>query len=390
MQELLRQHNLDLLRDLERLGETLQQPNLYIPAELKTFYTWTIQYCAQLQQQVSQNLKDLDIGLDDILTDILSNTHVATRSLQVFNRFFLSPVLRARQSDSLCLRILSWLHHEHPQTKKLSIAMADGGFASWSYPEWPTIYFMPPSYQRRLLYMSLFFHEFGHVLYACHKEEMDLLALELQKEISRLLEPNAIRGDAYSQLQEVRRTEIVETWFEWTQEIFCDAVGLIIGGPAFAHSFSFYFRMLGKDEFTIRREELIGSTHPVTWLRIRLLADRLRRMGFEDIAKNIELSWNKVADLLKLKEDYFGFYELEFLPIVQEKIEDMLLEANPRQFHEQELSCLNEEVNGVTPVQLVNQAWSNFIADSEGYGAWEIGAINAWMNFSDDNVSSGL
>ena len=53
----------------------------------------------------------------------------------------------------------------------------------------PLIYMMPPSAQQGLLYLPLFFHEFGHLLYACHKPEMDALVRELQENLAELLEP---------------------------------------------------------------------------------------------------------------------------------------------------------------------------------------------------------
>lgn len=78
---------------------------------------------------------------------------------------------------------------------------------------------MPPSAQRRLLYLPLFFHEFGHLLYACHKPEMDSLVRYLQQTISQYLEPSAQRDDLHSKREQEWRSLIVETWFEWTHEI---------------------------------------------------------------------------------------------------------------------------------------------------------------------------
>ena len=77
------------------------------------------------------------------------------------------------------------------------MALSDGDFASWPQPNWPTIYFMPPSAQHRLLYLPLFFHEFGHLLYSCHEPELDELIKALQKVIAQFLEPSAQRDDRH-------------------------------------------------------------------------------------------------------------------------------------------------------------------------------------------------
>lgn len=81
---------------------------------------------------------------------------------------------------------------------------------------------------------------------------------------------------------------IVETWSAWTQEFFCDAVGFFMAGPAFAYAFSMYFRTLGWKEYYVPEEELAGRSHPVTWMRIHLLADRARQIGYEDIANDLK------------------------------------------------------------------------------------------------------
>lgn len=70
---------------------------------------------------------------------------------------------------------------------------------------------------------------------------MDDLVRDLQQSIARMLEPAARRNDAQARREQQRRKQIVERWYDWAQEFFCDAVGLLMGGPAFALSFSFYF-----------------------------------------------------------------------------------------------------------------------------------------------------
>jgi hypothetical protein len=326
-----------------------------------------------------QNLGVLSLGQDRILPNILRDTQVITKYLRLFNRYLISPVIRARVSDRLCLRLLNWLHAAHPQTQHIPAAFNDGSFASWPDPRFPTIYFMPPSAQGRLLYLALFFHEFGHLLYACRRREMDDLVKSLQQTISEHLEPSAQRDDVHAKKEQEWRSIIVETWFEWTHEIFCDAVGLVIGGPAFAQSFSLYFRMLGRDEYQLKPEYLVGREHPVTWLRIRLIADRARRMGFSNVAASLESSWLTIAKQMSVTEDYYGFYVPEFLPAIQQTIDDMLEEASPRRFEDHEVDASAQDISLMSPVKLVNQSWDQFYRDAVGYSDWEKDTIHIWL-----------
>ena len=168
---------------------------------MQSFYDWLIVRLDTFNQLIEENLRDLDRQQDSILPDILSNTQVVTRYLQLFNRFLISPVIRVQPSDRLCLKLLSWLHAAHSKTSGIPVAMSDGDFASWPDPRFPTIYFMPPSAQRRLLYLPLFFHEFGHLLFASHKQEMEDLITDLQKQIADFLEPSQQQGDSQSPLE---------------------------------------------------------------------------------------------------------------------------------------------------------------------------------------------
>ena len=158
-----------------------------------------------------------------------------------------------------------------------------------------------------------------------------------------------------------------------------------MGGPAFAYSFSIYFRVLMRDQYHIRPEELEHREHPVTWLRIRLLADRARRMGFEADANALEDTWSKIAATMGVVEDYYGFFTDQFLPSVQQTIDDMIVEAAPRVFGDHEVSTadllrVNSDSRPSSPVQLLNQAWCKFLDDEGGYTVWEKKAIERFLN----------
>lgn len=384
MQDILRQNNADLLREIRLLRERLEEAATALPPELQPFQNWIISFCDQLQATALQNLRDLNLGIDSILGNILSETQVLTRGVRLFNQRLVGPVLRARESDRLCLKVLRWIHSTHPLTQHIPMALSDGDFASWPQLNWPTIYFMPPSAQHRLLYLPLFFHEFGHLLYACHEPEMDELVKALQKVIAQFLEPSAQRDDRHAQSEAKRRSVIVETWYEWAHELFCDAVGFQMAGPAFAYSFSMYFRVLMRDQYHIRPEELEHRGHPVTWLRIKLLADHARRMGFGADAEVLEDTWSKIAATMGIVEDYYGFYTDGFLPSIRQTIEDMIVEAAPRAFEAHEASAellrIDSAATTILPVQLLNQAWRKFLDNENAYTGWEKKVIEDLLN----------
>ena len=126
-------------------------------------------------------------------------------------------------------------------------------------------------------------------------------------------------------------------------------------------------------------EKLAHSSHPVTWIRIQLLADRARRMDHNAVATDLEEKWGEVAAMLEVNEDYNGFYDPKFLPVIQEKLDDMLTETAPREFQESEVFNKETESTFTSPVALLNRAWQKFQEDPDGYREWEEDAIARFL-----------
>lgn len=50
------------------------------------------------------------------------------------------------------------------------------------------------------------------------------------------------------------------------------------------------------DDLAPEDEEIRGSSHPVTWLRVQLLVERARMLGYDDAARYVERQWQAVAE----------------------------------------------------------------------------------------------
>ncbi len=376
MQKLLEENNVALLHEIRKLQRRSIQESNDVPKELKGYTDWVTKVCDSFSHSVNQNLKYLESKRQDLLEDILSETQKVSRDFYVFNKCHVSPILRARRSDKLSLRLLLWLHATHPKTKDIPVAVCDGEFSVWM--NGASIYFTPCAAQHGLLNLPLFFHEFGHLLYRCHQMEMDDLVKELQAELKRLLLPDVVKNDRYAEKWETNRSIIVETWFTWSKEFFCDAVGFVMGGASFTSAFSMYLRMLGRSQYHM--DELAHGSHPVPWIRIQLLADRARRMGYKAVASDLEDQWNQIASALGIVENYYGFYHPTFLPMIQQKLDDMLTETAPREFHKSEVAGQELKSTITSPVELLNGAWQKFRNDPDCYQEWEKCAMSRFLD----------
>lgn len=161
------------------------------------------------------------------------------------------------------------------------------------------------------------------------------------------------------------------TWYKWAQELFCDAVGLEMGGPAYLYAFSRYCGYLTQGDFYLPPVYLSVSNHPVTLLRIRFLVRRAKSLGLTDEARMIEEEWATVASTLSVNEDYHGFYEDTLAEPIEAIINDMLTEADPRRFLPEEASPSRDWQTGDSPVFLFNRALQKALSDPSNYTQWE-------------------
>jgi hypothetical protein len=213
--------------------------------------------------------------------------------LRLLSTSFLRPLFRSSPGDRICLRTIEWVHEQHEETRHMPAAFADDACSIAPIVQISPIYFFPCLEQRGLLYQPLFFHEFGHVLYQVHEKELDELVFDLQRSISTRLSPLSQRNDRYSDAQAADLQSVVDAWYHWTQELFCDAVGLSIGGPSFLEAFSAYMHQLEMGDFYLPPEHLRGSSHPITWLRIRYLIFLAREWGLSQTADAVESLWEE-------------------------------------------------------------------------------------------------
>ena len=376
MREYLIEANQDLLHQIDVAREMIGRVS--VSGELTPYVGQVMQICAGLRQQALRNLKDLEYPLDDTLPDILAATQRLTEAFELVNVRLANPIVRAKPEDRLALLLLRWLHDTHPETALLPFGLTDGSFGVYPTSQIPPVYYVPVTRQKTILYLSLFFHEFGHVLYTGHKLEMKDLVEEFQKVVKTALTPRSVRGRSSSSQGASFRRKVVPAWFAWVQEFFCDAVGLTIGGPSYLKAFSHYFRTWSNDQYYIPRDEQLKSRHPVTWLRIKMLADRARKHQHTQLADTVVQAWAETAQVIGIQEDYEGTWLEDFLIPLRQTLDDMIEEAQPYEHRPQDVTPPDQAAN-LNPVQVCNCAWNQFEANPSTYRAWERETIERFL-----------
>ena len=198
--------------------------------------------------------------------------------------------------------------------------------------------------------------------------------LEFQETVANVFAPPTRRQGSVAVQQDAYQAQLVMAYYPWCQELFCDAVGIQIGGPCFLLAFASYFRLHGTQAFYVPRDKLLFKEHPVGWLRMRALLGRARRLGLEAVATAVETEWNGTAQLLKVREDYEGTWSDELIEPLDRMLDDMLVEAGPRRVTPAEAGAtvLTASSNLLT---LLNASWVRFEADPRGYAREEPNAV---------------
>ncbi len=378
MHDLLIARNRDLERELLKVAPLLAADPPF--PELSAYVEWMRKYHKHVSEMVAKNLEHLTLEEGTILADIVSDTGQAIQLARLLSTTLLTPILRARATDRLTLRVISWLHNTDSSTRGLPAAFIDGECSVRPMRRpFPPIYSFPSSEQSGLLSQVLHFHEFGHLLYIYHKPELDALVKEIQAGVDEMLMPASFRNDRHAERQAAERRAIVDTWYKWAQELFCDAVGLAIGGPAFLHAFSRHCGWLARENFYRGPDNLRLSEHPVTWLRIETLVARARRMDLAEAAGGIQAEWKQVATAMDATPDYHGFFDARLAPTIERILDDMLIEVSPRAFTPEEVVPDPTIGADTTPVALLNLAWQRFRLTPEDYQDWEERAVTTWL-----------
>jgi hypothetical protein len=78
----------------------------------------------------------------------------------------------------------------------------------------------------------------------------------------------------------------------WHKEIFADLAALLLGGPAAAYGMAMFLAHPRPRTLTFRP----GGAHPTGFLRVLMLCEMLRRMGFGRDARRLEASWRQLYD----------------------------------------------------------------------------------------------
>lgn len=83
---------------------------------------------------------------------------------------------------------------------------------------------------------------------------------------------------------------LTRTYGHWHKEIFADLAAILLGGPAAAWGMANFLANPVPRTMTFRA----GGAHPTPYLRVHILAEMLRRLGFAEDAQRLGTVWDQL------------------------------------------------------------------------------------------------
>ena len=179
-----------------------------------------------------------------------------------------------RLLDSNALAPISYMEHGYsPATKRRGVVLARLLGETNPFP------MIRVPWDRDHPWQPVFLHEVAHNLQA----DMRVWQENQNAVAKRVL---IVSGDR----------ALVAIYGRWHKEIFADMAALLLGGPAAAWGMALFLAHPAPRVLTYRHK----GAHPTGYLRVLMLAEMLRRMGFEPQATRMERVWRRLYDTRRL------------------------------------------------------------------------------------------
>lgn len=373
--------NEDLKHQIQALQTMLGRSR--VAGELTPFRGWLEGQCHRMRSEAIGMLTRIRALDDEVYPEVALNLRDDTRTrrdyFESINSQYAAVVTRATVEDRLPLLVLRFLHESHDKTRAMAFGVTDGSIAVQPTLEQPPIYYLPVSRQRTILYLPLLGHEFGHTLYALHDEVLAGLISEFERHVvdSLILPETQVTDELVDFVERLTRS-----WVNWMQELFCDAVGLALGGPSFLYAYDHYFRLRWREELMANEEELVDATHthPNIVLRTRLLlkrADRIDAPESKQAVAEVRAAWD--ADIAESgMPNFYRTWSDAWEPKLQLTLDQMLAVVKLRSPRPDDYP-LNNDAALANPIALANAAWAEHNSRPKTYRGWERRAIRRFL-----------
>ena len=241
------------------------------------------------------------------------------------------------------------------------------------------ILFVPLVENRFLLHLPDVYHELGHQCFAKpSSSRLRSVAQALQTSHLAWLQHC---DDERRRLSRSRGPKSREAGVElaqrcvpgWVVELYCDLFAVFTVGPAYAWSHLHLSALYGDTPFAVPVRE--PATHPADEVRMSVVLEGLRAIGFEGEAGEIEARWRelKVAGNFVPTPEFAAFYPATVLEGMVDTALAGFDAAGVRGYRDAPSDSV---------ARVLNQGWSRFWSNPTDFVEWEQRAVDQLLGRS--------
>ena len=238
------------------------------------------------------------------------------------------------------------------------------GFATYPAIHFFPLVFVPHLVEPMPLDTALLYHELGHIVYQKWADEW--AALELLP-YDHAEERRATLLTAFDAAQRTHGATLIEIWVgqaeQQFEELLCDAIGVLVGGPAFTSALARLLLGLGTTIF-----QPLSPGYPPVDYRLRTCLALLRAVQpTSHVLADISSMWPRVRDINRHEKDplYDDLYNEAYI--------EKVIASVRRVLNAHTLALYNPNTLGAHPIRdsLVQGAEIFHSSDTLGYSAWQ-------------------
>lgn len=362
----------DFLNRITKLIKTLNGPDIHQDVD-KTFLQKTSDMLFKLYNEVKGIIDSGDLDVPALSKYYVSQFNTFHEELLNIELFRFLVIINFDEPEIYFRKKIKRIYKEinNFQVPPIITTISNSENYFWALPDYDIIA-VPSGEEKSLLNMPDLFHEIGHLIYFQYAQ---FLKGKIEQLLKAFYDQQIINVDLEDRNPELKAfyREKYKRWINtWVMEFCCDMIATYLVGPAYGWS-NFKLATVGLNKNKTYKD---SQSHPSDESRMRAILLMLEKTGYLQEASEIKKSWEEflTATNKSIPNNYDEIFPDEMLQALAENIINGCEAIDLRSYADQ--TATQQE-----PISLVlNDAWSNIMADPLQFETWEKLAIEGILN----------
>ncbi len=372
-----------------RIGQALDYVSKDLSNEQSILATKCQTVLNESQQKLENLAADVLLRQENNRNQLLRELQRIIRDVEYVETIGIAALERSNEVDEklnfLLRKIIKEINNPLPLSPSVTATSKDYFYVHTRFNF--NLICIPPGERNSFLHLSDLYHELAHPLLT----EKNVTKIKPFQESLKNIKGKILRYFTSEILLRSRQrgpdtSEQAETWLQnwyqyWATEFFCDLFAVYTLGPAFV--WSHYNLCVKKTENPYEIGNRNFSSHPSDDARMLIMLFALDRIGFTEIANEIESKWYEFIVSTEYKKDseFEQCYPRKLICDVEENAYQAIKKMGLRIVSPD----TKDQVHNT-----LNVAWEKFWEDQDSYIEWEREEIGNLYEYCNDSLNKNL